>query len=75
MNRSAETAESIDEFLARYTRCLTEGDFDGLADIYNYPALAVTAITEPPQPRDFFRSSLLPVPAAPWRSRGRLSPR
>jgi hypothetical protein len=53
-------AESIEDFFARYTRHLTEGDLDGLADIYNYPALAVTAmgcqaITEPQQTRDFFK--------------------
>ncbi len=60
MERIADATESIEDFFARYTRYLTEGDFDGLADIYNYPALAVTAmgcqaITEPQQTRDFFR--------------------
>jgi hypothetical protein len=54
------TTESIEDFFARYTRYLTEGDLDGLADIYNYPALAVTAmsclaITDPQQTRDFFK--------------------
>jgi hypothetical protein len=55
----AHPTESIEDFFARYTRYLTEGDIDGLADIYNYPALAVTAmgclaITEAQQSRDFF---------------------
>ena len=39
---------------------MTQGNIEGLADIYNYPALAVTAqgclaITEPQQSRDFFK--------------------
>jgi hypothetical protein len=60
MGRVADASESIEDFFARYTKYLTEGDFDGLADIYNYPALAVTAmgcqaITEPQQTRDFFK--------------------
>lgn len=60
MEPIAEAAESIEDFFARYTGYLSEGDLDGLADIYNYPALAVTAmgcqaITEPQQTRDFFR--------------------
>jgi hypothetical protein len=59
MKRIADATESIEDFFARYTKYLTEGNFDGLADIYNYPALAVTAvgcqaITEPQQTRDFF---------------------
>jgi hypothetical protein len=59
MNQSATTTETIDDFFARYTGCLTDGDLDGLADIYNYPALAVTAqgclaITDPQQTRAFF---------------------
>jgi hypothetical protein len=59
MGQIANATESIEEFFARYTRYLTEGNIDGLADIYNYPALAVTAmgclaITEPQQTRDFF---------------------
>ena len=59
MNQSATTIETIDDFFARYTGYLTDGDLDGLADIYNYPALAVTAqgclaITDPQQTRDFF---------------------
>ena len=60
MQPIADAKESIEDFFARYTQYLTEGNFDGLADIYNYPALAVTAlgcqaITEPQQTRDFFR--------------------
>lgn len=55
-----EATETIEAFFDRYTRYLSEGDFDGLANIYNYPALAVTAmgcqaITEPQQTRDFFK--------------------
>ena len=51
--------ESIEDFFARYTGYLTAGDIEGLAAIYNYPSLAVTAmgclaITEPQQSRDFF---------------------
>ena len=51
--------ESIADFFARYTGYLTAGDIEGLAGIYNYPALAVTAIgclaiTDPQQSRDFF---------------------
>src|SRR3990170_8383880 len=54
-----ENVESIEEFFARYTGYLTAGDIEGLVSIYNYPALAVTAmgclaITEPQQTRDFF---------------------
>jgi len=60
MQSVTEAKESIEDFFARYTRYLTEGDFDGLANTYNYPALAVTAmgcqaITEPQQTRDFFK--------------------
>jgi hypothetical protein len=52
-------AESIEEFFARYTGYLTAGDIEGLAAVYNYPSLAVTAmgclaITDPQQSRDFF---------------------
>src|SRR3712207_955863 len=59
MEQIAEAAESIEDFFARYTGYLTDGDIEGLAAIYNYPALAVTArgclaITEPQQSRDFF---------------------
>src|SRR5215207_9402684 len=59
MERIAEATELIEDFFARYTRYLTEGDLNGLANIYNYPALAVTAmgcqaITEPQQTREFF---------------------
>ncbi len=55
----ANATESIEDFFARYTMYLTEGNIEGLADMYNYPALAVTAmgclaITEPQQSRDFF---------------------
>src|SRR5688572_24609029 len=56
----AEATETIADFFARYTQYLTDGDIEGLTDIYNYPALAVTAkgclaITEPQQSRDFFK--------------------
>jgi hypothetical protein len=59
MQRIADATESIENFFARYTRYLTEGNIEGLVDIYNYPALAVTAmgcqaISEPQQSRDFF---------------------
>ncbi|QBD75415.1 hypothetical protein EPA93_05120 [Ktedonosporobacter rubrisoli] len=59
MGYIAQANESIEEFFARYMQYLTEGNFDGLATIYNYPALAVTAqgclaITEPQQTRGFF---------------------
>ena len=59
MNQIAQATESIEDFFARYTGYLTDGDIEGLAGIYNYPALAVTAmgclaITEPQQSRDFF---------------------
>ena len=59
MNQIAQATESIEEFFARYTGYLTDGDIEGLAGSYNYPALAVTAmgclaITEPQQSRDFF---------------------
>jgi hypothetical protein len=51
--------ESIEDFFARYTGYLSDGNINGLAEIYNYPALAVTAmgclaITEPQQSREFF---------------------
>ena len=51
--------ESVEDFFARYTGYLTAGDLDGLARIYHYPALAVTArgcqaITDPEQTRAFF---------------------
>jgi hypothetical protein len=59
MDQIAQATESIEEFFARYTGYLTDGNIEGLAGIYNYPALAVTAmgclaITEPQQSRDFF---------------------
>lgn len=51
--------ETIDAFFARYTGYLSDGDLEGLAAIYHYPALAVSgagclAITDPQQTRDFF---------------------
>jgi len=57
-----QAKESIEDFFARYTDYLTKGNLDGLADIYNYPALAVTAqgclaITDPQQTRDFFEQN------------------
>ena len=66
LNRSVDhmepvttATESIEDFFARYTGYLTAGDIEGLAAIYNYPSLAVTAmgclaITDPQQSRDFF---------------------
>jgi hypothetical protein len=66
LNRSVDhvqpvttATESIEDFFARYTGYLTVGNIDGLAAIYNYPSLAVTAmgclaITQPQQSRDFF---------------------
>lgn len=60
MAQIPEATESIEDFFARYMRYLSEGNMDGLADIYNYPSLAVTAmgclaITDPQQTRDFFK--------------------
>ena len=60
MQTIVEPKETIAELFERYTRYLTDGNLDGLADIYNYPALAVTAIgcqaiTDPQQTRDFFK--------------------
>jgi hypothetical protein len=59
MESVTTATESIDAFFARYTGYLTAGNIDGLAEIYNYPSLAVTAmdciaITDPQQSRDFF---------------------
>ncbi len=59
MEPVTSATESIENFFARYTGYLTAGDIEGLAAIYNYPSLAVTAmgclaITEPQQSRDFF---------------------
>jgi hypothetical protein len=59
MEPVAIATESIEDFFARYTGYLNTGDIDGLAAIYNYPSLAVTAmgclaITELQQSRDFF---------------------
>ena len=61
MDQIAPATESIEDFFARYTGYLSDGDIEGLAAIYNYPALAVTAmgclaITHPQQSRDFFTS-------------------
>ena len=70
MDHVAPATESIEDFFARYTGYLTDGDIEGLAGIYNYPALAVTAmgclaISEPQQSRDFFTQG-----QAFYRSRG-----
>jgi hypothetical protein len=59
MEHIPEAKESIKDFFARYTKYLTEGNIEGLVQIYNYPALAVTAlgclaIIEPRQSREFF---------------------
>lgn len=59
MESTTQPNESIGDFFARYTGYLTAGDLDGLADIYHYPALAVSpagclAITDPQQTRAFF---------------------
>ena len=69
LGMTSET-ETIDRFFARYTGYLTSGDLDGLAEIYNYPALAVTArgcaaIAAPQQTREFFEQG-----QAYYRSRG-----
>lgn len=58
-NETTTSAETIEEFFARYTGYLTAGDLDGLADIYSYPSLAVSpaglmAISDPDQTREFF---------------------
>lgn len=59
MGNVTSATESIEDFFARYTGYLTAGDIEGLATIYNYPSLAVSAmgcvpITDPQQTRDFF---------------------
>jgi hypothetical protein len=59
MESVTTATESIENFIARYTGYLTAGDIEGLAAVYNYPSLAVTAmgclaITDPQQSRDFF---------------------
>lgn len=69
LGMTSET-ETIDRFFARYTGYLTSGDLDNLAEIYNYPALAVTArgcaaIVAPQQTREFFEQG-----QAYYRSRG-----
>lgn len=59
MGSVTPATESVEDFFARYTGYLTAGDLEGLVNIYNYPALAVTAmgclaVTEPQQSREFF---------------------
>jgi hypothetical protein len=59
MQNATTATESVEDFFARYTGYLTAGNIEGLAAIYNYPSLAVTAmgclaITDPQQSRDFF---------------------
>jgi hypothetical protein len=59
MESVTTATESIEDFFARYTGYLTAGNIEGLAAVYNYPSLAVTAmgclaITDPQQSRDFF---------------------
>jgi len=59
MDSIATATETIPDFFARYTQYLTSGNIEGLAGIYHYPALAVTAmgcqaINDPRQTRDFF---------------------
>jgi len=44
MENDSNAAESIEEFFARYTGYLSAGDIEGLAAIFNYPSLAVTAM-------------------------------
>lgn len=60
MANKLKASESIEDFFARYTKYLTDGNIDGLAEIYNYPSLAVSgsnclAITDPKQTREFFK--------------------
>jgi hypothetical protein len=67
MENVTTATESIEDFFAKYTRYLSTGDIEGLANCYNYPALAVTAmgclaITEPQQSRDFFSQGQVPLP-------------
>lgn len=54
--------ETIEAFLARYAENMTKGDFDAIAKMYNYPALAVTAqgclaIESEEQTRNFFKQN------------------
>ena len=42
---AARDLEPVEDFFARYTGYLSSGDIEGLASIYHYPALAVTALT------------------------------
>ncbi|OZF50056.1 hypothetical protein CH293_16495 [Rhodococcus sp. 14-2470-1b] len=56
---TSTSTESIEDFFDRYTGYLSSGDIDALADIYHYPALAVSprgclAVTDPQQTRGFF---------------------
>ncbi|OZE80713.1 hypothetical protein CH304_15860 [Rhodococcus sp. 15-649-1-2] len=56
---TSTSTKSIEDFFDRYTGYLSSGDIDALADIYHYPALAVSprgclAVTDPQQTRDFF---------------------
>jgi hypothetical protein len=44
MQTVTAATESIDDFFARYTGYLTDGNIEGLAAVYNYPSLAVTAM-------------------------------
>ena len=50
MQTVTTATESIEDFFARYTGYLTAGDIEGLAAIYNYPSLAVTAWDASPSP-------------------------
>ena len=57
--QTTSATESVEEFFDRYTGYLSDGDLEGLAGIYHYPALAVSAagclaITDPDQTRGFF---------------------
>lgn len=52
--------ETIETFLKRYAKNLTDGNFDAIAKMYNYPALAITArgcqaIENEEQTRNFFK--------------------
>jgi hypothetical protein len=78
MESVTTATESIEDFFARYTGYLTAGDIEGLAAVYNYPSLAVTAmgclaITDPQQSRDFFTPgpALLSEPRDSGRTRDR----
>lgn len=52
----------IQAFFDRYARALSEIDLDALAELYDYPALAVTrqaslAVVDPDQTRRFFAAN------------------